>query len=144
MGFRDDPRAKGTAYDDCHVLSPVRAGCRTNIRRPWPDVRASNGGTFSLAWGRAGRPQAADVLSQPGGLDRYLLAGIGDLAQRCHDLDGYPLALGAGDQSREHLFVLSADLSVGDTLADLSAQLVPGRTFHFGLGLRGGGSGGGG
>jgi len=69
MGFCDDPRAKGTAYDDCHVLSPVRAGCRTNIRRPWPDVRASNGGTFSLAWGRAGRPQAADVLSQPGGMD---------------------------------------------------------------------------
>ena len=80
----------------------------------------------------------AGLFELAGGLDRYLGTRIGDLAQRCHDLDGYPSALGAGDQSREHLFVLSADLPVGDTLADLSAQLVLGCTFHFGLGLRGG------
>jgi len=80
----------------------------------------------------------AGLFELAGGLDRCLGTRIGDLAQRCHDLDGYPSALGAGDQSREHLFVLSADLPVGDTLADLPAQLGLGCTFHFGLGLRGG------
>src|SRR5674476_1145030 len=84
------PRSWPSAYDDCHASSPVWPGAVRASEDPslgsigemaWASERPrpTNGYLAGRAgiqredifvgWGRAGRPQPADVLSQPGGMD---------------------------------------------------------------------------
>src|SRR5665811_554421 len=53
----------------------------------------------------------AGLFELAGGLDRYLGARIGDLAQRCRDLDGYPLAHGTGDTHAHLTHIVGGEVS---------------------------------
>src|SRR5665811_666543 len=91
LGFyRQDGLGIGATAADQRLLSRTRGHPAGGHLRWLGSSRSIPACRRAESAGRDGR--TAGLFELAGGLDRYLSGRIGDLAQRCRDLDGYPLA----------------------------------------------------